>query len=219
MTTDDLFKRWNSLTQEDQKRFIEDLEAKPDRILDTMRAILKSAWKSRWIFAVQTIRAIGYPHNIAAIPELIIDQVGDMNSEGRKEAIQTLLEMPPEVIVEYIVSILWDRGRTISYWASVVEGICYMLGEVRGEYALQCYPIAIYLLANDNLPGDFDKSSILDMLEAALPDNINYALPELLDLAAKNSKDTIVGKQVRSLIDRFDRDKLIPYRKVLNSIE
>ncbi len=214
MEIDNIFEKWSSMKQEEQNMLINDLELQPDRTLDAMRAILKSAWKSRWKSAVQTIRAIGYPNNASALPELIIDQIGDRNSAGWEEAVQTLLEMPISFVCEYIIWVLWDRGKTISFWSPIAEGVCAMLGQVRGDYALYCCPVIVYLLDKGDLPEDFDKTMLVDILEGVTPENIAYALPVLIDLAEHNAKDTYIGGQIRSLINIFDENTLKMYRKV-----
>jgi hypothetical protein len=218
MENKNVFEKWYSLDQKEQNELIKDLEAQPDRKLDAMRAVLKSAWKSRWRSAVQAIRAIGYPDNAAALPELVIDQIGDRNSAGWAEAVQTLLEMPLNFVSEYIIWVLWDRGKTIPYWSSVAEGVCMMLSQIKADYALYCCPVLVYLLSEKNLPEDFDQSVLLDVLEVIPPQNIIYALPAFIDLAEQNAKDTSIGEQVRSLMTRFDENILEPYQKLIANI-
>jgi hypothetical protein len=53
--------------------------------------------------AAQVIRAIGYPHNTAAIFPLI-SHVGDPNSPAWDGAVKTLEEMGPQVLVPYLLA-------------------------------------------------------------------------------------------------------------------
>ncbi len=211
---EDLLKQIRNSSSEEQDRIIEELEAQPDRAVDTARAILRSGFKRRWVSSVQLLRQIGYPHNKAALPELIVDQVGDINSSAWREAVQTVQEMPIEIVVPYLIKILFDRGQTISYWGAVAEGICTMLSQVKGAYALQCCPTLIYVLSREKLPDQFDRTTILDILAVVDTNTIVYALPVLIDLAKQEGRATYVGRQAHDLLDRFDRSMLTPYQSL-----
>src|SRR5690348_6084095 len=91
-----------------RQRIINDLAQHPHETLEAVTDMLKTAPKSRWKVAVQVIRAIGYPHNISAIPELIA-QIGDLNSPAWREAAQTLMDMGSQVIIPYLIEALLDK--------------------------------------------------------------------------------------------------------------
>lgn len=218
MHIDDPFEHWQDLSQEEQINTIKVLELQPERRLDALRATLKSSWKSRWLSAVQAIRAMGSPQNAAALPELLRDQIGERNAAGWEEAVQTVLEMPIEAVCEQIIWILWEREKTISSWSSVVEGICAMLNQVQGDYALYCAPILVALLSQEQVPEDLDKTMLLDILEGLPLEHLSSALPVFIDLAERYAKETPVGAQARSLIMQFDEKRRKPYQKILATV-
>ena len=61
MENNSLFEPWHVFSQEEQSKYIAELESQPERRLDAMRAILKSSWKSRWLSATQAISCSGIP--------------------------------------------------------------------------------------------------------------------------------------------------------------
>src|SRR5258706_8290593 len=136
--------------KETKQRIIRDLAARPDEALESIRTVLTTPQKRRWGVAVQVIRAIGYPRNVLAIPELV-DQVSDLNSPARNESIQALTEMERSVVVPHLMKALLDSHQTREYWPDAIAGSCSMLARVGREYALACVPAVAYLLSQ-NIP-------------------------------------------------------------------
>ncbi len=97
--------------EETKQQIVHDLAAHPDETLESIRGVLTQPQKGRWRGAVQVIRAIGYPRNVPAIPELV-DQVSDLNSPARNESIQALTEMERSVVVPHLMKALLDSHQT-----------------------------------------------------------------------------------------------------------
>ncbi len=200
-----------------RKRIIGELASRPDDVLDDVIRIFGHAKKSLWKAAAQVIRAIGYPRNAKAIPTLV-GEVGDGNSPAWEEAVQTLTDIGPYVVVPYLIHFIWDRTSHF-YWGDDVEGICSMLLTVDLTYAVVCGPTLVYILGRSDLPPDkdLDKGYLLDVLKKIGPDGMAYALPTLIDLASREGTSE-VGKQARRLIQSFSKEALEPYKFLLDAI-
>jgi HEAT repeat protein len=97
--------------EETKQRIIRDLATHPDETLESIRTVLTTPQKGLWREVVQVIRAIGYPRNVLAIPELV-DQVSDLISPVRTESIQALTEMARSVVVPHLLKALLDSHQT-----------------------------------------------------------------------------------------------------------
>lgn len=214
----DVLKQLNGLSYERIEEIIRDLEAQGDQNLLAMRAILKVGFKDRWLSTVEAIRGIGYPQNKEALPELLLDQVGDRNSEAWHEAVQTILEMDAHFVDPYIIQVLLDEGRTIPYWAPIAEGLCIMVSNFPLSRILYLTPVLVYLLAKEALPGDFDKTTLLDALEKVPFEKIVYALPALIYVAnADSDKNPCMNQQAKDILKHLDNDTLIPYLRLISN--
>lgn len=192
---------------------IQELASRPDETLDKVIGILEIAAKSRWGMAIRVIRAIGYPRNAKAIPQLI-DQIGDLNSPAFREAIQALEDMGAQVVVPHLIKILVEKKQEDGYWLDSVAGICSMLRSVDREYAVQCGPAIVYLLSQEIPSESLDPWYFLIVLEKIGSECAMYALPALIQLAKKEGTNEL-GKQTRDLIVSFDRATLDPYQYLL----
>lgn len=199
-----------------RQRIIHDLSQRPDETLAAVIGMLKTAPKSRWKVAVQVIRAIGYPYNIPAIPELIA-QIGDLNSPAWREAAQTLMDMESPVIVPYLIEALLDMGKTINHWLDEVAGICSLLTITPREYAVQCGPVITYLLDQETILADIDPWYLLTVLEKIGADCGTYALPTLIDIVRREGTSEL-GKQAQALITVYDSNQVKPYQRLLASL-
>lgn len=204
--------------KDERERIIQDLASHPDDTLYAAIHVLNRPMKVYWEVATQVIRAIGYSRNAEAIPTLIA-HVGNHNSLAWQEAVQTLLEMGPYVVVPHLIQSLWDRDRH-EYWGEDVEGICSMLYEVNQDYAQQCGPIITYILGQDDLPPphDLDRGFLLQVLEKIGNECAEYALPTLIDVVGKEGKSE-VGMQAQRLLVSFSEEVLRPYQYLLASLQ
>ncbi len=203
-----------SADEQERKRIISELASHPDETLNVAKQILDGPFKSRWLVAVQVIRAIGYPSNASALPQLI-GQVSDINSAAWQEAVQTLVDMGKDVVVPHLIQAIWDRGRTNPYWAPAMEDICSMLLSVDRDYAVQCGPTIAYLLGDKQLPANLDRSLFLDVLQKISPDCAVYALPSLIDLV-HTQETSELHNQIKKLIASFPNKALEPYKYLLD---
>ncbi len=199
---------------QEKERLIRELAQHPQETLDEAMKALKGPPKSRWEVAAQVIRAIGYPHNAPAI-SLLIGHIGDPNSPAWVEAVKTLEEMGPQVVIPYLLADFWQRDR-VQYWDQHIEGICFMLCQVERIFALQCGPALAHLLGRNDLPPDrdLDRGFLLDVLEKIGPDCAEYALPVLIDFISKEG-NTTNGMQALRLVQSFDQEILERYQYVL----
>src|SRR6266852_4651901 len=85
-----------------RERIVHELASHPDETLEAMIHVLNRPMKPYWEIATHVIRAIGYPRNAAAIPTLLA-HIGDQNSLARQEAIHTLTDMGPQVVVPHLI--------------------------------------------------------------------------------------------------------------------
>jgi hypothetical protein len=202
--------------KDERDRIIQDLAKHPDDTLSEAIRVLNHPLKVYWEVATQVIRAIGYSRNAEAIPTLLA-HVGDQNSLAWNEAVQTLVDMGPQVVVPHLLLNLWNRDRQ-EYWGEDVEGICSLLYEVDQEYAKQCGPLITYILSRDDLPPphDLDRGFLLNVLEKIGNDCAEYALPTLIDFVRKEGKSA-GGLQARRLIASFSEEVLRPYTYLLVS--
>lgn len=200
-----------------RKRLLNEIASFPEETLSVAFKILRSMNRQLWRVAIEVIRTIGYPQNAEAILWMIA-RVEDKNFLAREEAVQTLLDMGPHVVVPYLILEMWDAKRH-QYWGDDVEGICSMLTFVDRTYAVACGPTLVYILGRSDLPPDedLDKSFLLNVLEKIGPDSLAYALPTLIDLASREGTSD-VGKQTWQLIQSFSEEALEPYKFLLESI-
>ena len=200
-----------------RKQIIDELASRPNDVLDGVIHVLGHAKKSLWKVATQVICAIGYPKNARAIPTLI-EHVEDKNSTARKEAVQTLTDMGPNVVAPYLVRSMWNRNSH-QYWGDDVEAMCLMLTTIERAYAVACGPTLVYIPRRSDLPPDedLDKGFLLDVLKKIGPDSLAYALPTLIDLASREGTSD-VGKQARRFIQSFSEEALEPYKLLLDQL-
>ncbi|HVB21444.1 MAG TPA: HEAT repeat domain-containing protein [Ktedonobacteraceae bacterium] len=200
-----------------RKQLLNEIAIFPDEALSVAFKILRSMNRRLWRVAIEVIHTIGYPQNAEAILWMIA-RVEDRNFLAREEAIQTLLDMGPTVVVPYLILEMWDAKRH-QYWGADVEGICGMLTIVDRAYAVACGPTLVYILGRSDLPPDedLDKGFLLDVLEKIGPESVTYALPTLIDLVSREGTSE-VGKQAQRLILSFGKEALEPYKFLLASI-
>lgn len=194
---------------------IRELASSPDETLEGVVGVLKTAQKHRWKIAVQVIRAIGYPRNASAIPQLI-DQVSDLNSPAGKEAGETLADMGPHVVVPHLIKTMLERSQRREYWLEAVAGICSMLQSIERDFAIQCGPTVSYLLGQAVIDQELMPWSwyLLLVLEKLGPECATYALPVLIDFVKREGASE-EGKEALDLIASFDKEALEPYKWVL----
>jgi hypothetical protein len=196
-----------------QEHIIQELASRPDETLDETIRILKVAAKSRWGMAIKVIRAIGYPRNTKAIPQLI-DQIGDLNSPAFQEAVQALNDMGVQVVVPHLIKVLGEKKPENGYWLDSIAGICSMLRSVDREYAVQCGPAIAYLLSQKIPEKELDPWYLLIVLEKIGSQCAIYALPSLIQLA-REGETSETRKQARDLIMLFDPAEREPYKYLL----
>ncbi len=118
-----------SQNEGEQRRLIAQMAASPDEMLPIALRALRQPTPLRQLIAMRVIRAIGYPRNAEAIGELLF-HLEEPNFLGWDEAVQTLAEMGPDVVVPQVIARLLDQGRTNPYWAGNIEGFCLMLTQM-----------------------------------------------------------------------------------------
>lgn len=174
---------------------------------------------------IQALHLIGYPKNEPAIPELIY-HIGDPNLLGWSEAVETLTDMGPDVVVPHLIQAFLEKGPPYhadagnnQTWAYDVEGLCTMLSmeTISGEYVLRCCPAVHYLLSQAEFTqatgASPDADMLLDVVEKA-GDQVAYVLPALIALA-KKQRESDVGKRVQKLISAFPQEVLMDYAFLL----
>ncbi len=141
------------------ERLIQQLAESPDEAIHMAVNTLRQPDKSRQALAIRVIHLIGYPKNVSAIAELLY-HIGDPNLPGWNEAVETLVDMGPDVVVPHLVQALLEKGPPYHVdvgenltWAYDVDGICCMLSmrTITSEYALRCCPAINYLLNQADL--------------------------------------------------------------------
>lgn len=203
--------------EQTRERIIGELASQPEETLDALLEVLKFPPKGRWPVAFQVIRAIGYPRNAVAIPALI-DQISDLNSPARDEAIQALAEMGTQVVVPHLIKAILDRSQKREYWLDAIAGICSMLRAVEVEYAIRCGPVITYLLGQGIPPSELDPWYLLIVLEKIGPECAEYALPTLIDIVSREGASEI-GQQAWNLIASFDEQVREPYKLLLAALQ
>ena len=78
-----------------------------------------------------------------------------------------------------------------------------MLYEIDQEYALQCAPVLVFLLSQNDLPEGFDRTSAFDVLVKLSQETAQYALPGviaffLMQQANQSPEEAIKASLVRS---------------------
>lgn len=201
-------------------RILNKLADFPKETLRIAFKILQGTNRQLWQIAIQVIRTIGYPRNTEAALWMIA-RVEDKNYLAWEEAVQTLLEMGPNVVVPYLILEMLDAGRH-QYWGEDLEGICIMLSmnTVEQEYAKQCGPALVSLASRYDLfsPEEFGREYALDVLEKIGPECATYALPMLIHLI-RTEGDSNTCQQARHLIATFDQRIKEPYKLILASLE
>src|SRR5437660_6912149 len=113
--------RISRLSESDRASAIEAL-ANRNNLLEELMAVFQRLPKSLWVVAIQTIHAVGYPKNRVAA-QVILDLATDSNAPGWENAVQTLVDMDPEVVIPLLVAYLLDRTQH-QYWAADIEEVC-----------------------------------------------------------------------------------------------
>jgi hypothetical protein len=209
-------------------QLIDQLANASDEAVDVLVKALRQPGKARQALAIRALHLIGSPKNEPAIPELIY-HIGDPNLPGWGEAIETLTDMGPDVIVPHLIQALLEKGPPYhtdvgknQTWAYDVEGICTMLSmkTIADEYALRCCPAVHHLLSQ----ADFiqaagaspDADLLLDVVEKA-GDQVAYVLPTLIALVKKQPKSD-AGKHAQKLISAFPEEALTAYKLQLRQL-
>ena len=189
-------------------RIIQEIAVSTTTAVPVMIDALRRPDKIRRQMAIRVLRAIGYPTNEPAIPALLYEI--DPNLPGCIDAVDTLLDMGPDVVVPHIIQVF--LGRRSQYWDIDVEIICCMLTRERTdlEYARQCCPAINYLLCQQDLPQDLDITFLFDVIEKAGP-QVEYVIPTLIALENKNHEN-YVGEHARKLLPTFDKRVLNTYK-------
>ncbi len=201
-----------------RERLIRELAARSDEILPEVIQVIKGGPKRYWKIAAQVIHEIGYPKNAVAIPALL-KLVADANAPGRNEAIEAVSAMDLEIIIPYLLQILWDRGRTNPDWVDAMAGICMMLKSMERSFALGCGPVIVYLLSQEIDFEDYDPIYLLRVLEVIGPDEAYYALPCLIDFVGKEAIPQDLRVEALKLIASFPQEYLKPYAQILPSLQ
>src|SRR6266446_4759682 len=209
-------------------QLIHQLADASDEAVDVLVKALHQPGKARQALAIQALHLIGYPKNELAIPELIY-HIGDPNLPGWSEAVETLTEMGPDVVVPHLVQALLEKGPPYhtdvgnnQTWAYDVEGLCTMLSmkTIAGEYALRCCPAVHHLLSQADFTqatgASPDADMLLDVIEKA-GDQVAYVLPTLMALA-KKQRESDVGKRAQKLISTFPEEVLAVYKLLLRPL-
>ncbi len=210
--------------QQKAEQLIHQIASASDDVLDILVKELQPPGKLPQALAIRIIRVIGYPKNQSAIPELLY-HIGDPNLPGWLEAVHTLTDMGPDVIVPHLVKALLEKGEPYhtlagknQTWAYDVEGICSMLSlsSLEREYALRCCPAINTLLSSAKPASSPEIDSLLDVVEKA-GNQVHYVLPTLIAIAQKfpTSDD---GKHAKHLISTFEPETLVIYRLLIDQL-
>jgi hypothetical protein len=210
------------------ERLIHQLAEFPEEALHLAVDALRQPGKSRQALAIRVIHLIGYPKNEPAIAELLY-HIGDPNLPGWNEAVETLVDMGPDVVVPHLVQALLEKGPPYHVdvgenqtWAYDVDGICCMLSmrTITSEYALRCCPAINYLLNQADLAQDTDKCPDIDMLLDVVEKaggQVDYVLPTLIALAKKHHHSD-VGERAKTLISAFPPATRATYKLLLTHV-
>ncbi|GHO58276.1 HEAT repeat domain-containing protein [Ktedonobacter robiniae] len=199
-----------------------------DGVVDVLVKALRHPGKARQALAIRALHLIGYPKNEPAIPELIY-HIGDPNLLGWSEAVETLTDMGPDVIVPHLIQALLEKGPPYhadagknQTWAYDVEGLCTMLSmkTIADDYALRCCPTVHCLLSQAGFSqaagASPDVDTLLDVVERA-GDQVAYVLPTLIALV-KKQRESEVGKHAQKLISAFPEEALTDYKLQLRQL-
>lgn len=203
-----------------RERLIRELASQPDEIVDVLVQTLKYGPKRRWKTAIQVLRAMEYPRNAFALPQLITE-LSDRNSPAWEEVVAVLIDMGPMVVVPIFIRTMLKKSSQ-PYWIDTIVGICTMLSlaSVERRFAVACGPVVAYLLNQGTLSDEWETLEpeyLLDVLKKIGPECASYALPTLLMLLDKEGLSAL-GKQVYQFVISFDKETLEPYKLVLPSL-
>lgn len=208
--------------RQEGQRLMQQLASTPEETMKVLLESFKEAKLAKQAVAIRIMQMIGYPQNVAAIPELIY-HIGDPNLPGWEEAVWTLIEMGADVIMPHLLKAILSKeppyhrgeGKSLT-WSPDVEGICGLLLTAPQEYAIRCCPAITYLLSRDEPKGP-DIEMMLDVVEKAGIQQ-TYVLPTLIALATKyHARDE--GKHAREMIFSFPQEILEPYQLLLTQLE
>lgn len=200
-------------------RLIRELARQPKEVMTALQQLRYAPPKRHWSVISQVVGAIGYPQNVAAIP-LIIAIATDPNAPGQEEATATVCEMGPEIVVPYLIEILWDRGQQRRGWDEEVYEICWWLrrGVQERAYLLGCGPVLAFLLSQRQVwKGMNEADALEEALIAALgaigAEGADYVLPSLLAWL-EQVEPTALSKQVQEAITSLGSEVLRPYSRI-----
>lgn len=228
--------------QQELERLTLQMAQSSDQNLSFMLQRMQHPNKLEHVIIIKVIRAMGYPRNEAAIPELLY-HLGDPNLPGGEDALETLVEMGPNVVVPHLIKALLEPGEPyhkpypISYrpnnqsttWASDVEGLCSLLTRIEREYARQCCPAINSILCQVGLSSSTDRSvypnpdltALLDVVQWAGGD-VSYMLPTFLMLtknfSGKQYPGYAIGEQARKLVFSFSQEVLASYALLISDL-
>lgn len=203
-----------------QEQAIRELAAQSQEVLPALISIFNTLGDFEKAIAIRVLRAIGYPKNAAAIPQ-VVDALAAQNTFASNEAYQAVREIGlPEIIVPYFIEYLWGKGKnkqTID-WIDGVASLCSSLLGLGIEYIRMCAPVIVYLNSLD-LSEEFDRTFLLDVIEELSPTESSYAIPSLISLLHPK-KETVLGKyakeQAKKLLERYPASLLASYKRILD---
>ena len=210
------------------ERLIHQLAESPEEALHLAVDVLRQPGKIRQALAIRVIHLIRYPKNEQAIAALLC-HIGDPILPGWNEAVETLVDMGPDVVVPHLVQALLEKGPPYHVdvgenltWAYDVDGICCMLSmrTITSENALRCCPAINCLLNQADLAQDTDKYPDIDMLLDVVEkagDQVDYVLPTLIALAKKHP-DSDVGERAKTLVSAFPAAIRATYKLLLTHV-
>ncbi len=200
-------------------RLIRELALQPKEVMMALQQLSYYPPKQHWRVISQVVGAIGYPQNVAAIP-LIIAIATDPNAPGQEEATATLCEIGPEIVVPYLIEILWDRGQKRQGWDEEVYEVCWWLerGVKERAYLLGCGPVLAFLLSQRQVWKDMDEADALERaliaaLVAIAAEGADYVLPALLAWLEQEGP-TALSKHIQVAITSLGSEVLRPYTRI-----
>ncbi len=156
--------------------------------------------------------------NYDTLRMLIVDIVGDANHIRRQQGIDKLVGYGTEQVVPVLIEVLLDKGRSVPYWDSVVEGVSGFLQEADSSFTRPCAPAIVQILAtvgNEKFPDPIFFLDVLDM-KVDIPD-LTYAIPTLLDLIRSHQGDEVATTALH-LLGKFSREQTQPYQRLLDEL-
>lgn len=203
-------------------KVVQELANHPEEVLAALAGRLYLAKKHRNV-ASEVLGIIGYPENAATVP-MLIGIATDPNSPGMQQATVTLAQVGPDVVIPYLIEILWDCGRTRLDWQDEVNDICWWLRRAIKDraYLLRCGPVIASLLSRRVLGKDQKyqndlEEALIAALEAIGPEGADYALPALL-ISAEHAGLEELRKQALQVITSFESERLQPYERILRRL-